>query len=65
MPRNGRKIGVEADDGPQEEVRLKILHPKEECGVRLPRAQGKVIAARARTSKEARPCGSDRDGGVY
>ena len=25
-----RKIGVEADDGPQEEVRLKIFHLKEE-----------------------------------
>ena len=59
-----RKIGVEADDWPQEETRLKILHPKEECGVWLPRAQGSVIAARVRTSKEARPCGSDRDGGV-
>ena len=61
VPRNG---GVEADDGPQEEVRLKVLHSKEECEVRLPRAQGSVVAARARTSKEAWPCGSDRDGGV-
>ena len=24
------KVDVEADDGPQEEVRLKVFHPKEE-----------------------------------
>ena len=30
-----RKIGVEADDGPQEEVRLKVLHSKEHKGVSL------------------------------
>ena len=60
-----KKIGVEADDGSQEEVRLKVFHSKGECDIRLPRAQGSVVAARARTSKEDRPCGSDRDGGVY
>ena len=59
-----RKIGVEADDGPQEEVRLKILHPKEMCGVWLPRALRSFIATRVRTSKEARPCGADQDGGM-
>ena len=59
-----RKIGVEADDGPQEEVRLKVFHLKEECDVRLPRAQGSSIATRVRTPKEARPCGSDQVGGV-
>ena len=59
------KIGVEADDGSQEEVRLQVFRSKEECDVRLPRAQGSVIAARVRTSNEARPSGSDRDGGVY
>ena len=37
------KIGVEADDGSQEEVRLKVSHSKEECDV-LPRAQGNFIA---------------------
>ena len=59
------KIGVEADGGPQEEVRLKASHSKEECNVRLPRAHGSFIATYVLTSKEARPCGSDRDGGVY
>ena len=56
---------TEADDGSQEEVRLKVFHSKEDCDVRLPRAQGSVIATCVRTSKESRPCGSDRDGGVY
>ena len=58
------KIGVEAGDGPQEEVRLKIFHPQEECDVWLPRAQGSFIATCVRKSKEASPCGQDRDGGV-
>ena len=43
MPKEREKIGVEAD-GPQEKVCLKIFHPKEECDVWLPRAQGSVIA---------------------
>ena len=58
------KIGVEADDGPQEEVRLKVSNSKEECDVRLPRTRGSLIATCVRTLKEARPCGSDRDGRV-
>ena len=65
VPRYGRKVSAVADDGSQEEVRLKVSHSKEECDVRLPRAQGSFIATCVRTSKEARPCGSDRDGGVY
>ena len=49
----------------KEEVRLKVSHSKEECDVRLPKAQGSFIAICVRTSKEVRPCGSDRDRGVY
>ena len=51
------KVGVEADDGSQEEVRLKVFHPKEERDVWLLRAQESFIAMRVRASKEARPCG--------
>ena len=29
-PRNGMEVGVEADDGSQEEVRLKAFYPEEE-----------------------------------
>ena len=65
VPRNGGKVGVEADDGSQEEVRLKVFHPKGECDVWLLRAQGSFIATRVRTSKEARLCGSDRDGATH
>ena len=31
--REREEVGVEADDGSQEEVRLKVFHPKEECDV--------------------------------
>ena len=58
------KVSVEADGGSQEEVRLKVFHPKGECDVWPLRAQGSFIATRVRTSKEARPCGSDRDGAM-
>ena len=30
VPRNGGKVGVETDDGSQEEVRLKVFNPKDE-----------------------------------
>ena len=53
VPRNGGKLAFEADDGPQEEVRLKVFHSKEESDVRLPRAQGSFIATCVRTPKDA------------
>ena len=58
------KIGVEAHVGSQEEVRLEFFHPKEECDVWLLRAQGSFITTRV-TSKEARLCGSARDGTTW
>ena len=59
------KVGVEADDGSQEEVRLKVFHPKEEWDVWLLRAQGSFIATGVRASQEARLCGSARNGATH
>ena len=59
--RNGRNLALKPTMGHGRKYVLKVFHSKEECDVRLPRAQGSVIATCVRTSKEARLCGSDRD----
>ena len=48
------KVSAEAGGGSQEEVRLKVFHPKGECDVWLLRAQGSFIATRERRKKLGR-----------
>ena len=63
--KNGRNLALKPMMGHKEEVCLEVSHSKEECDARLPRAQGNFSATCVRTPKDARPCGSDRDGGMY
>ena len=60
-----KRVDGRADDIKQEELHFKVPHPKIRRDARLLRVLGSLIATHVRTTRESRPCSTDRGGAIH